>query len=95
MIEAPISGTSLNPARSLAPAALMGMLDHFCLCFVGPIVGAVLAVGVFRGIGGEKTATGCAKFHYTHQYPCLFEGCGYDFIARGRRVRSCVSDLPR
>jgi len=83
MIEAPISGTSLNPARSLAPAALMGMFDHLWLYFVGPIVGAVLAVGVYRGIGGEKTATGCAKLHHTDQYPCLFEGCGYRRIAAG------------
>jgi len=83
MIEAPISGTSLNPARSLAPAALMGMFDHLWLYFVGPIVGAVLAVGVYRGIGGEKTATGCAKLHHTDQYPCLFEGCGYRRIAVG------------
>lgn len=83
MIEAPISGTSLNPARSLAPAALMGIFDHLWLYFVGPIAGAVLAVGLYRGIGGEKTATGCAKLHHTDQYPCLFEGCGYRRIAAG------------
>jgi hypothetical protein len=83
MIEAPISGTSLNPARSLAPAALMGMFDHLWLYFVGPMAGAVLAVAVYRGIGGEKTATGCAKLHHTDQYPCLFEGCGYRQIPAG------------
>jgi aquaporin Z len=83
MIEAPISGTSLNPARSLAPAALMGMFDHLWLYFIGPIAGAVLAVAVYRGIGGEKTATGCAKLHHTDQYPCLFEGCGYRRIPAG------------
>lgn len=83
MIEAPISGTSLNPARSLAPAALMGMFDDVWLYFIGPMAGAVLAVAVYRGIGGEKTATGCAKLHHTDQYPCLFEGCGYRRIAAG------------
>ena len=83
MIEAPISGTSLNPARSLAPAALMGVFDDLWLYFVGPIAGAVLAVAVYRVIGAEKAATGCAKLHHTDQYPCLFEGCGYRRIAAG------------
>ena len=83
MFEAPISGTSLNPARSLAPAALMGIFDHLWLYFVGPIAGAVLAVGVYRGLGGEKQATGCAKLHHTDQYPCLFEGCGYRRVEAG------------
>lgn len=83
MIEAPVSGTSLNPARSFAPAALMGMFDHLWVYFVGPMVGAVLAVAVYRGVGGEKTATGCAKLHHTDQYPCLFEGCGYRRILAG------------
>lgn len=71
MIEAPISGTSLNPARSLAPAALMGMFEDLWLYFVGPMAGAVLAVVVYRGVGGETTATGCAKLHHTDQYLCL------------------------
>ncbi|MEN9526567.1 MAG: hypothetical protein RLY56_518 [Pseudomonadota bacterium] len=83
MIEAPISGTSLNPARSLAPAALMGVFDHLWLYFVGPMAGAVLAVAVYRGVGGEKTATGCAKLQHNDQYPCLFEGCGYRRVAAG------------
>jgi aquaporin Z len=86
MIEAPISGTSLNPARSLAPAVLMGVLTDLWLYFIGPVAGAALAVLVYRLSGREQVGTGCAKLHHTDRYPCLFEGCGYRRVARGTRL---------
>lgn len=86
MVEAPISGTSLNPARSLAPAVLMGAFADLWLYFVGPVLGAALAVASYRLIGGERRGTGCAKLHHTDRYPCLFEGCGYRHVPRGTRL---------
>jgi hypothetical protein len=86
MIEAPISGTSLNPARSLAPAVLMGVFSDLWLYFVGPVAGAALAVLVYRLSGRERIGTGCAKLHHTDRYLCLFEGCGYRRVARGTRL---------
>jgi aquaporin Z len=44
---APYTGTSLNPVRSLAPALLAPELAHLSVYLVGPIAGAVLAVGIF------------------------------------------------
>ena len=44
----PFTGTSVNPARSLAPAVLQGG-DAFChvwIFLIAPIVGAILA-GLF------------------------------------------------
>jgi aquaporin Z len=43
-LEAPISGTSTNPARSLGPALISGRFDGFWIYWVGPLVGAVLAI---------------------------------------------------
>ena len=55
----PISGASMNPARSLGPDLLTGSLGHAWLYVVGPIVGGLLAVGVayiLRGPGGDLPA---------------------------------------
>ncbi|XP_016364546.1 aquaporin-4-like [Sinocyclocheilus rhinocerous] len=37
------SGASLNPARSLGPAIILGYWEHHWVYWIGPILGAVLA----------------------------------------------------
>lgn len=52
----PISGASMNPVRSLGPAIALNDYSHLWVYLVGPLVGAVLAVGVsiiLRGPGGR------------------------------------------
>ncbi len=44
----PISGGSMNPVRSLAPALVSGHLTSAWLYVVGPLAGALLAVGADR-----------------------------------------------
>jgi aquaporin NIP len=45
MFAGPISGASMNPARSLAPALLSGHLDTLWIYIAGPCLGATAAVG--------------------------------------------------
>jgi aquaporin Z len=47
-LEAPISGTGANPARSFGPALIAGLFDHQWIYFVGPPLGAIVAIGVIR-----------------------------------------------
>jgi MIP family channel proteins len=44
----PITGASMNPVRSLAPALVGGNLQHQWLYWVAPILGAQLAMFVYR-----------------------------------------------
>ena len=44
LFAGPITGASMNPARSLAPAILSGSLDHLWIYLTAPFVGALVAV---------------------------------------------------
>lgn len=54
----PLTGTSVNPARSIAPAVFAGgeSLSQLWIFIVGPFVGGALAAGIWRMIGVEKEA---------------------------------------
>lgn len=61
---APISGASMNPVRSLGPDLFLPDLAHAWVYVVGPLVGALLAVGVahiLRGPGGDLPAIQAAQ----------------------------------
>lgn len=54
--SSPISGASMNPARSFAPDLILGDFSHFWVYVVGPVAGAGVAVAfahILRGRGGR------------------------------------------
>lgn len=51
----PISGASMNPARTIAPQLLAGAFGNLWIYVVGPLAGAALAVGIHAMLSGPPT----------------------------------------
>ncbi len=56
MFGGPISGASMNPARSFAPAVFSGNLGTFWIYLIGPLIGAALAALASRYIHSSSDA---------------------------------------
>jgi aquaporin NIP len=55
LIGGPISGGSMNPARSLGPAVVAGELSNYWIYLFAPIIGAVLGALAYTGVRGDHT----------------------------------------
>jgi aquaporin Z len=69
-VEAPLSGTSTNPARSLGPALLTGDWQGLLIYFVGPCLGAATAVALLSlGALRHHLPHEARLFHFRHAVP--------------------------
>jgi aquaporin Z len=60
----PISGASMNPARSIGPDIGLWRFGHLWVYLAGPFIGAALAVGIawlLRGRGGDPGGLSAAR----------------------------------
>ncbi len=58
LFAGPVSGASMNPARSLGPALISGNLEGLWLYFLAPALGSLLAVPACRSVNEEGCCTG-------------------------------------
>ena len=73
-LEAPLSGMSMNPARTLASALPASSFKSLWVYFTAPPLGMLLAAHLFTGLGGAR-AVACAKLHHGRAVRCIFR-CG-------------------
>ncbi len=72
LFASPVSGASMNPARSFGPALVSGNLSSVWIYFLGPLAGALLASGIAWILHGPTT-------------PSAIKAAGGDFRGRHRR----------
>jgi len=69
--EAPLSGMSMNPARTFGPAFVAGMLGPLWIYIAAPLAGMLAASELHVRLRGRHTVR-CAKLHHDARYPCIF-----------------------
>ena len=72
--ESPLSGTSMNPARTIGSAVSAGSFHAIWIYFVAPLMGMLLAAAIYSWTAGEPVK--CAKLFHDHRVPCIFN-CGH------------------
>lgn len=73
--EAPLSGMSMNPARTVASALPAGSWEHAWLYFVAPPLGMLLAAETYVRWNGRASVL-CCKLHHENASRCIFR-CRY------------------
>ena len=74
-VEAPLSGMSMNPARTFGSALPAHMWEGWWIYFSAPPLGMLAAAGTYvKLVGAQKVI--CAKLHHGAGERCIFK-CGY------------------
>jgi aquaporin Z len=72
-IEAPLSGMSMNPARTMASAVPSRIWTALWVYFTAPLLGMLVAAELFVRFKDVR-ALACPKLHHQNRFRCIF--CG-------------------
>jgi aquaporin Z len=75
-LEAPLSGMSMNPARTFASALPAYTWTAIWVYFTAPLIGMLLAAEVYTRRHRQRPVI-CAKLHHHNTERCIFVHCGY------------------
>lgn len=70
-LESPISGMSMNPARTLGSASVAHVWTSVWIYFTAPPIGMLLAAEVYKRTGRNR-GVACAKLHHHNNQRCIF-----------------------
>ena len=83
-VEAPVSGMSMNPARTLASALPAGIWTDLWIYFTAPVLG--MQVAGWTMTWRATPAPGCAKLLHSPEHRCIH--CGHRPAGTGQRSSS-------
>lgn len=72
IVESPLSGMSMNPARTFGSAVLPGIWTALWIYFLAPPLGMLAAAAAYKSL---NLRVGCAKYHHQNNKRCIF--CEY------------------
>ena len=75
-IESPISGMSMNPARTLSSAISAHIWMSLWVYFIAPPLGMLLAAEVYQRLNAGRAIV-CAKLHHHNNHRCIFR-CNFE-----------------
>lgn len=84
--EAPLSGMSINPARTFASAINLGRFPALWLYLTAPALGMLAAALTYAAIEGRASVY-CAKLDHSGDFPCIFH-------CRIHELRTSVKPAP-
>jgi len=70
-LEAPISGMSMNPARTFGSAFGAHLWTSLWIYFTAPALGMLLAAELYKRVNGGRPVA-CAKLHHYNDKRCIF-----------------------
>jgi len=84
-VEAPLSGMSMNPARTFGSALPAGVWNAWWVYFTAPPLAMLAAAALYVRVHGMHGVL-CAKLHHANAKRCIFL-CGYE----GDRTKASAS----
>jgi len=96
-VEAPLSGMSINPARTVASAVPSGIWTSGWIYFTAPVLGMFAAAQLY-GFISNSSPRACPKFHHGTRQRCIFcgqPGAGNTFGRNASNDVKACKDLPQ
>ena len=89
-LESPLSGMSMNPARSFGSAFVGHLWMGLWIYFTAPVLAMQLAAVLY--IRGKRTVY-CAKYHHYNRHRCIFNCHFPELLERERAIGAESSDV--